>query len=81
MLDHFYLWLLAICIASAVQAYSPWTLALQLERIEIMYCKFHNHRIVKELRRFSRPLFWRTRKASEDVIGILAGGQPIGQTF
>ena len=37
-------------IASAVQAYSPWTLALHLERIEIVYCRFHNHRIVKELR-------------------------------
>ena len=36
-------------IASAIQAYSPWTLALLSERIEIVYCRFHNHRIVKEL--------------------------------
>ena len=37
-------------IASAIQAYSPWTLALHVERIEIVYCRFHNHRIAKELR-------------------------------
>ena len=33
-----------------------------LERIEIVYCRFHNHRIVKELRRILRLRFWPAAK-------------------
>ena len=68
-------------IASAVQASSPWTLALPLERIEIVYCRFHNHRIVKELRRNLTAEFCAAAKSSGDVIGMHAGGQLIERIF
>ena len=68
-------------IASAVQAYSPWTLALPWSALRLCIADFTTTELSKSYVKLSRPLFGASAKASGDGIGILAGGQPIGPTF
>jgi len=49
--------------------------------LKLCIANFTTTELSKNYVDFRGHFFWRTRKASEDVIGILAGGQPIGQTF
>ncbi len=61
-------------IASTVQAYSPWTLAPHLERIEIVYCRFHNHRIFKELTsNFRNHILRRPQRRARMVLASTLG--------
>jgi hypothetical protein len=50
-------------------------------RFEIVYCRFTTTELSKSYVKLPRPSVRASAKGSEDVTGILAGGQPIEGNF